>query len=147
MFRKALARLATQFNLYNLVLFFTFAVITRKQLRIALIVELLKSKVMCMRPCGPVRNYYRQPREITKKEVLELLQNKSYTSIEIYENEQFVSEYIDNIPKLKSLIRKGESSVYTTNDYRFIKYRKDGYRTIIVKSSNNHQIIVMRQLV
>lgn len=100
-----------------------------------------------MRPCGPVRDYYRQPREITKKEVLELLQKKSYTSIEIYENEQFVSEYIDNIPKLKSLIRKGESSVYTTNDYRFIKYRKDEYRTIIVKSSNNHQIIVMRQLV
>lgn len=99
---------------------------------------------MCMRPCGPVRNYYRQTREITKKEVINLLQNNSYTSIEIYENGDYVSEYTETISKLKSLIRKGDSSVYTTNNYRFSKYKKEGYRNIIVEFYNS-KIIVIRQ--
>lgn len=102
---------------------------------------------MCMRPCGPVRNYCRQTREITKKEVLNLLQSNSYASIEIYENEEFVSEYTQGVSKLRTLLRKGDSSVHTTDNYRFNKYRKEGYRNIIVEFESNNQIVIIRQTI
>lgn len=98
-----------------------------------------------MRPCGPVRNYYRPTREITKKEVIELLEDKSYASIEVYENGEFVSEYTEPITKLKALLRKGITSVHTTNGYRFSKYRKDGFRTVVVEFDNNKQIVLIRK--
>ena len=99
---------------------------------------------MCMRPCGPIRYYYRSTeKRMTKKYVMELLE-KSDTIVEVFpkgNSDDEGSKYTGAISKLKSLIRLGATDVEEDN-YR--NRTVDGYRNVFIYNKDYPDIIVVR---
>ena len=103
---------------------------------------------MCMRPCGPIRYYYRSTeKRMTKKYVMELL-DKNDTIVEVFpkggsdaNSDAECTKYTGAISKLKTLIRLGATDVEEDN-YR--NRTVDGYRNVFIYNKDYPDIIVVR---
>ena len=97
---------------------------------------------MCMRPCGPVRHHYSRPaRQVTKKEIYELL-DENVLTITIVTDDGEVA-YEGSVSKVKAAVKSSNASVDQAG--KFDKHYQDGYRTIVIKGSDIAPTILMRK--